>query len=147
MASALGQKRALLAQMKESSGSRLMRASVGCWLSAAANGAGGGSSIELNHIGTERISAFHQSQELSIGIATRSCVPRQSHKESTRIAIRSCVRGQSEKEFAKGRDRNAFSIIEHRYGAAAAIDDRKGKDPAIGSAGRITVRSANFRSR
>jgi len=34
MASALGQKRALLAQMKESSGSRLMRASVGCWLSA-----------------------------------------------------------------------------------------------------------------
>ena len=106
-----------------------------------------GSSIELNHIGTERISAFHQSQELSIGIATRSCVPRQSHKESTRIAIRSCVRGQSEKEFAKSRDRNAFSIIEHRYGAAAAIDDRKGKDPAIGSAGRITLRSANFRSR
>jgi hypothetical protein len=33
------QKRTLLAQMEESSGSRLMRASVGCWLSAAANGA------------------------------------------------------------------------------------------------------------
>jgi hypothetical protein len=59
--SVLCQKQTLLAQMKESSGSRLMRASVGCWLSATANGAGGGSSIELNHIGSERISAFHQS--------------------------------------------------------------------------------------
>ena len=105
-----------------------------------------GSSIELNHIGTERISAFHQSQELSIRIATRACIRGQSHKEPTRIAIRSCVRGQSQEKSAEGRDRNACGIIVHRHRAAAAIDDRKGKDPAIGSAGRITLRSANFRS-
>jgi hypothetical protein len=108
--------------------------------------AGGGSSIELNHIGTERISAFHQSQEFSIRIAARSCVARQSHKESAGIAIRSCVRGQSEKESAEGRDRNTCGIIVHRHGAAAAIDDRKGKEPAIGNAGRITLWCASFRS-
>jgi hypothetical protein len=104
------------------------------------------SSIELNHIGTQRISAFHQSQELSIGPAARSYIRGQSHQESAGIAARSCVRGQSQKESAEGRYRNAFGIIEHRHRTAAAIDDRQGKDPAIGSAGRITLWCASFRS-
>ena len=106
----------------------------------------GALAIELNHIGTKRISAFHQSQELSIRIATRACVSKKIHKESAGIAIRSCIRGQGQKKSAEGRDRHAFSIIEHRHGAAAAIDDRKGKEPAIGSAGRITLWCASFRS-
>jgi hypothetical protein len=81
------------------------------------------SPIELNHVGAERIGAFHQLHEFNIG-----------------FAIRCCLAGQRQKESAESRDRNPFGIIEHRHGNAAAIDDRNGEDSAIGSAGWITRR-------
>ncbi|MGA9951586.1 MAG: hypothetical protein WBQ24_25345, partial [Xanthobacteraceae bacterium] len=84
-------------------------------------------SIELHHVGAQRVRPLYQSQKLGVEIAVGAAIGRQYQKKPT-----------------ESRNRHAPGVSMNRDRVAAAIDDRGGDDAAIVFPRWRALRCADF---